>query len=41
MAPIAIRLTDRQIEDVAAYFENRNPSDDARRSDVEVSRDAR
>jgi cytochrome c553 len=41
MAPIAIRLSDRQIEDVAAYFETRKPSDDLRRSDVEVSRDAR
>ena len=41
MAPIAIRLSDRQIEDVAAYFESRNPSDDARGPGVEVSRDAR
>jgi cytochrome c553 len=41
MAPIAIRLSDWQIEDVAAYFESRNPSDDARGSSVEVSRDAR
>jgi cytochrome c553 len=41
MAPIAIRLSDRQIEDVASYFESRRPSEDLPRPDVEVSRGAR
>jgi cytochrome c553 len=41
MAPIARRLSDAQIEDVAAYFEGRNLSDDIRAAPVTVSGDAR
>jgi cytochrome c553 len=41
MAAIAVRLSDRQIEDTAAYFQSRNPSEDARPAPIAISRDGR